>query len=249
MYSGNSLVRNVFGLALICSGLCALVWHNYAMLPAIPHRGTFIYIFAVIEVIAGIAVQFPGTARAGAGALGAIYLIFCLLGVPLIMKGPLVYNNYGGFFEEFSFVAGALIVYACSGGIESARKNIWGQIGYYSFALCLISFALEQAFYFAPTVGLVPKWIPPGQKFWAIATTVAFVLAGLALLTGIMAQLAARLNTVMLLAFGVVVWLPLLYANPHDFSNWSETAETFAITASAWVVADYVRQRRAARAA
>lgn len=239
----------IFGLALIGSGVCALVWHDYAMLPAVPHRGILIYIFAAIEIIAGAAVQWPGTARAGAAALGAIYLTFCVLGVPTIIKHPLVYNNYGGFFEEFSFVAGAMIVYACCSGIAKGRNSKLGEIGYYAFALCVASFALEQAFYLAPTVGLVPKWIPPGQMFWAIATTVAFGLASLALLTGIMALLAARLNTVMLVLFGVLVWVPALIANPHNFSNWSEGVETFAIAASAWVVADYAGQRRAGRGA
>jgi uncharacterized membrane protein YphA (DoxX/SURF4 family) len=118
------------------------------------------------------------------------------------------------------------------------------QFGYFSFGLCVLSFGLEQLFYLANTASLVPKWIPPGQMFWAIATTIAFGLAAIALLTGLMARLAARLNTAMLLGFGLLVWVPILIVDPHTLSNWTESAETLGIAGSAWMVAEYLGQRR-----
>src|SRR6185437_5344214 len=108
--------------------------------------------------------------------------------------------------------------------------------------ICVVSFALEQLFYLSSTASLVPKWIPPGQMFWAIATTSAFALAAIALL-------ASRLNTAMLLGFLLLVWLPALSANPHSFVNWSEGLETLAIAASAWIVADFLGRRRSAEPA
>ncbi|HVB35624.1 MAG TPA: hypothetical protein VND42_00170 [Candidatus Acidoferrales bacterium] len=248
-----SLGCYVYGLATIGSGICALVWHNYDALAAVPHRGMLIYILAIIEILGGVAVQlpvlWPGTARAGAVALGAIYFFFALLGVPLIIQHPLVYNNFGNFFEQFSYVSGALILYAYPGPIAPARTARLAQIGYYSFGICVVSFALEQLFYLSATASLVPKWIPPGQMFWAIATTSAFALAAIALLTGFMALLASRLNTAMLVGFGLLVWLPALFANPHSFVNWSEGLETLAIAASAWIVADFLSRRRPAESA
>jgi hypothetical protein len=74
--------------------------------------------------------------------------------------------------------------------------------------------------------------------FWAVATTVFFGLAALALLTNRMALLATRLLTMMLLIFGLVVWVPLLLSDPHNHANWSETAETFAIAGTAWILAE-----------
>jgi hypothetical protein len=109
----------------------------------------------------------------------------------------------------------------------------------------VLSFGLEQLFYLANTASLVPKWIPPGQMFWAITTTIAFGLAAFALLTGLMAQLAARLNTAMLVGFGLLVWVPILIADPHTLSNWTESAETLGIAGSAWIVAEYLGQRLA----
>ena len=244
-----SLGRYVYGAATFGSGICALAWHNYDALATVPHRGILIYVLAVIEILGGLAVLRPGTARAGAVALGAIYFFFALLGVPLIIQHPLVYNNFGNFFEQFSYVSGALILYASSGRVAPPRTTRLAQIGYYSFGLCVVSFALEQLFYLSSTASLVPKWIPPGQMFWAIATTAAFALAALALFTGIMALLASRLNTAMLVGFLLLIWLPALFANPRSFVNWSEGLETLAIAASSWIVADFLGRRRSAESA
>jgi len=100
--------------------------------------------------------------------------------------------------------------------VQSPRleRQRLAQIGYYSFGICVVSFALEQLFNLSATAGFVPKWIPPGQMFWAIATTVAFGLAAIALLTGFMALLASRLTTAMIVGFGLLVWLPALFADP-----------------------------------
>jgi hypothetical protein len=50
--------------------------------------------------------------RIGALTLGALYLLFALLWVPNIIAKPLVYDRWGNFFEQFSIVSGALIVFA-----------------------------------------------------------------------------------------------------------------------------------------
>jgi len=244
-----SLGRYVYGMAAIGSGICALVWHDFnnwqqiKALGDVPHHEILTYIMATIEIFGGVAVQWPRTARAGAVALRVIYFTFALLAVPPIIEHPLVYNGFGNFFEQFSFVSGALILYACSGPIAPARTPRLALIGYYSFGICVLSFALEQLFYLSATASLVPKWIPPGQMFWAIATTAAFALAAIALLTGFMAQLASRLTTVMLVGFGLLVWLPALFADPHSFVNWTEGVETLGIAGSAWIVADFLGQR------
>jgi uncharacterized membrane protein YphA (DoxX/SURF4 family) len=245
----HSLGRYVYGLAAIAYGVCALVWHditNWVQITALgglAHNLIVTAVVGVIEILGGAAVLFPRTARAGAILLGSIYFVFALLTVPFIFKQPLVYNSYGNFFEQFSFVAGALILNAISGPSGPNRTAKWAEFAYYAFGLCVLSFGLEQLFYLAPTASLVPKWIPPGQMFWAIATTVAFVLAAFALLTGFMARLASRLNTAMLIGFGLIVWLPALFADPHDFFSWTETVETFGIAGTAWMFAEYLGRR------
>lgn len=242
-----SLGRYVYGLAVIGCGICALVWHDFIALGDVPHHEFPTYILATVAILGGVAVLWPRTARAGAVAVGTIYFIFALLeGVPFILEHPLDYGGYGNFFLQFSLVSGAVVLYACTGPITSARTARLAAIGYYSFGICVVSFTLYQLFYLSATASLVPKWVPPGQMFWAVVTTVAFGLAAIALLTGYMARLAAQLTTAMLVGFALLTWLPTLVAVPHSFWNWSEFTETLAITASAWVVADLLGQRRSA---
>ena len=58
------------------------------------------------------------------------------------------------------------------------------------------------------------------------------------------ALLASRLLTVMLIGFGLLVWLPAPFADPHKLINWAGNAQNLAITGAAWVVADYLRGKR-----
>jgi hypothetical protein len=59
-----------------------------------------------------------------------------------------------------------------------------------------------------------------------------------------MALLASRLLTIMVVGFGLLVWVPLLLSNPHNHANWSETAETFEIAGAVWILADLLTDYR-----
>ena len=235
---GSNLGRHLFGVAAAAFGLITLVWHDYNGW----HQPRYlVYAVAVALIFGGAAIQFRRPAKAGALVLVVIYLVFAARCVPGIVAAPRVYNSWGNFFEQFSLVTGAAIV--------SARLAFaWpvhtlNRIARILFGLCTVSFTLEQAFYLHPTASLVPKWFPPSQMFWAVATTVFFALAAVALLTNRMALLASRLLTLMLVLFGLLVWVPLVLSGPHSHTNWSETIETFAIAGSAWILADLLGAR------
>jgi hypothetical protein len=80
--------------------------------------------------------------------------------------------------------------------------------------------------------------------FWAVTTTVLFALASVALLTNRMALLASRLLTMMIVGFGLLVWVPLVLSHPHSHTNWSENAETFTIAGATWILADLLGEYR-----
>jgi hypothetical protein len=235
----SSLGHHVFGVAALAFGLITLVWHDYNGW----HQPRYlVYTAAAALIFGGAAMQLGRTAKTGAIVLGAVYLIFALQCVPGIVAAPRIYNSWGNFFEQFSLVAGAAIVYARWSSAWS--RETLNRIGRILLGLCAASFTLEQAFYLRATAGLVPKWLPPSQMFWAVTTTVLFALAAVALLTNRMALLAARLLTMMLMLFGLLVWVPLLLADPHSHTNWSETTETFAIAGTAWILADLLGESR-----
>jgi len=233
------LGRHVFGVAALAHGLITLAWHDYNgwHLPRY-----IVYPAAAAEVFGGAAIQFRRTARAGAAVLGAVYLAFALACVPQIFAKPQIYNSWGNFFEQFSLLSGAAIVYAwLSSAWPLGRLT---RIGGILFGICAASFALEQAFYLVATATFVPKWIPPTQMFWAVTTTVLFALGAVALLTNRMALLASRLLTLMIVGFGLLVWVPLVISNSHSHTNWSEIAETFEIAGAVWILADLLGEYR-----
>jgi hypothetical protein len=231
--------RNLFGAAAFAFGLITLAWHDYNG----SHLPRYIaYPAAAAEILGGVAMQFRRAAKMGAVMLAAVYLAFALRCVPQIFAQPKIYNSWGNFFEQFSLVTGAVIVYARLSSLW-ARETL-NRVGRILIGLCAASFALEQAFYLGPTASLVPKWIPPSQMFWAIATTVLFALAAVALFANRMALLATRLLTMMLVIFGLLVWVPLLLSDAHNHTNWGETIETFAIAGAAWILADLLGEYR-----
>ena len=236
---GSDLGRHFFGVAILASGLITLIWHDLGA----GHRLRYIvYVAAAAQILGGAALQFRPIAKTGAAFLGAAHLFFVLRCVPGIVAAPLVYNSWGNFFEQFSLLSGVALAYATLSSTSPAQAL--ARIGRILFGLCTVSFALEQAFYLKATAGFVPKWIPPSQMFWAVATTVFFALAAVALVSGRMALLASRLLTAMLVSFGVLVWVPLVISDVRNHNNWDEIAETLAIAGAAWILADLLGERR-----
>ena len=116
-------------------------------------------------------------------------------------------------------------------------------MGQLTFGACALLFGAAHFFYMNFTVPLVPKWLPPTQEFWAYATGIGHIAAGVAILTGVQARLAAILLTVMYASFTPLVHVPIVLASPSGYSNWTENALNLALTGVAWVVADSLARR------
>jgi len=239
------LGRHVYGLAAIIFAIVTLIWRDFTTWQQnIPRAPMVVCLVVALELFGGLAIQWPKGARAGAIALGALYTVFALSWVPRIVREPLVYDRWGNFFEQLSIVSGAMMVYALATRDDSGRRAKITRMAYIFFGICVVSFMLEQLFYLSATASFVPKWIPPGQRFWAITTTIALALAAIALLSGHTALLASRLLTLMLIGFGLLVWLPTLFSDPHTLFNWAGNAQNWAITGAAWIVADVLAQHK-----
>jgi hypothetical protein len=235
----SNLGRHLYGAAVSALGLITLAWHDYGGWHPLHY---IVYAAAVAQIFGGLAIQFHRTAKTGAAVLVAAYLVLGALCVPGIVTAPLIYNSWGNFFEQFSLLTGAGITYARLSSAYSPETL--HRIGRTLMGICVVSFTVEQAVYLEATAKFVPKWFPPSQMFWAVATTVLFALAALALLTNRMALLSTRLLTMMLLIFGLLVWVPLVISSPHNEMNWSEIAETVAIAGAAWILADLLGEYR-----
>jgi hypothetical protein len=250
--------RIVFGASAVLFGVIALMWHDADTWQTL-HKlwnvplGTIMGACLMLAQIAGgIGILFQRTARSASIVLGIVYLLFSLLCIAGIFAAPIVYAAYGSFFEQFCLVCGAVAVYAETEP-NAAQVAALGRVARLGIGLCAISFTLGQIFYLRFTATLVPSWIPPNQRFWAIITTIAFALAAIAILINRQARLALRLMALMTALFGVLVWIPRLIAHPEAHLNWSEFALTFLITSAAWTVSEqksnHAPERIAARRA
>jgi hypothetical protein len=235
----SKLGRHVFGVAALTDGLIRLAWHDNN---DGPHLRYIVYAAAAALIFGGAAIQFRQAVKVGAAVLAGAYLVLVLLCVPGIVAAPQIYNSWGNFFEQFSLLSGAAIIYAHLSPAWSAETL--SPTGRILLGICAASFSLEQAFYLDVTAKLVPKWIPPTQMFWAVTTTVLFALAAVALLTNRLALLAGRLLTTMIMSFGLLVWVPFILSNPHNYTNWSEITETFEIAGAVWILADLLGEYR-----
>jgi len=242
-FQTSSLGRYIYALANIAFGIFTFIWRDNNSLNVTHGHHALVLITASLEVLAGLAIFFPRTIRYGALTLAALYILIGLTTIPFILKNPRVYANWGEFFYQLALAVGAIILYALA-----ANKPTLARIGIIAFALCNLSFAAEQYEFLAGTASLVPHWIPLSGIFWVWATTIFFVLAAISLLTGILARLAAQLDTAMFILFALLSLLPVVIANPHGFFRWTELVETFLTAASAWVVADYLSSRDRSRA-
>ena len=232
--------RYFYGLAAITFGVITLAGHQINSFGKISLPEIVVYIAGLAEIIGGLVTLWEKTLKFGAIVLGIIYLIFTLKLIIPIIKMPLAYYNWGNFFEEFSIFLGSVFILASTIRNVPERKAKITRASYLCFGICVISYSLYQLFYLKYTAGLVPKWLPPNQMFWAVSTTVAFALAAIAILSGRLALLASRLLAIMFIGFVLLVWIPACISNPHSIAKWIGIAETIAVTGSAWVVADFL---------
>jgi uncharacterized membrane protein YphA (DoxX/SURF4 family) len=82
-----------------------------------------------------------------------------------------------------------------------------------------------------------------GQAFWVILTGISFVLAGLAILSGIQDVLAARLLALMFLAFNVFALPAFIFADPKNHAAWGGNAFNLALVGATWIFADAIATR------
>jgi hypothetical protein len=236
--------RMVFGASAVFFGLIALLWHdadtwqNLHHIWSLPFGAVIGACLMAAQIAAGLGVQFPWTARLASLVLSVVYLSFSLACIPDILAATSIYDRFGGsFFLFFSMFCGGIALCAAS-DTNAPRARAFGRVARIGLGVCAISFTLGQALLLRDTAGLVPTWIPPGQMFWAILTTIAFALAAIAILIHRQARLAMRLMTLMLALFAVLVWIPRVVAHPEAHFNWSECLLTFLITGASWMVAE-----------
>ncbi len=217
----------------------------------IPGRAILAYVAGFVMVAGGIAILWRRSARTGAAALAIIYFVFALFWFPRLytaphylgVRVPVYIGVLAGLGMELIAFGGGALVYASL----AKHKSTWPrafQIIRWIFGLCSIDFGLNHLVDIKDCLVYVPKSMPMGQQFWVIVTGICFVLAGLAILTGIQDVLAARLLALMFLTFNVLALPQFIFADPKNHAAWGGNAFNLALVAANWLLADSIAIHR-----
>jgi uncharacterized membrane protein len=247
-----SVGHAVFAATLVVIGILGLVNSGYAAIwdgipKALPGRVLLPYLCALIALGCGLGLCWPRSATlASRVLLGYLLLWMLLFKGRYILLAPLQEGSYQSSGENAVVVAGAWVLYAWLAvdwdrrrlGFATGAKGV--RIARVFYGLAMLAFGFSHFFYLELTAPLIPVWIP-GHVFWAYFTGTAYLAAGVAILIGVSARLAALLSALQMASFLLLVWLPLMLAGKMDVSSWGEVVVNCALVAGAWLVVDSYR--------
>jgi uncharacterized membrane protein len=227
--------RVLFAVTMIALGALGLIQRDFTpiWLPVpkgVPAREALIYLSAIVPLLSGIGLLLRRAAAVAARLLlGFLLAWLLLLDVPNFFLHPGMELTWA-VCKTAVMVAAALVLATGDTGLRIARTL---------YGLALIPFGIAHFTYLERTTSMVPGWLP-WHLAWAYFFGCTFIAAGLAVVIGVYARLAAALSVLQLGMFTLLVWVPVIAARPSA-SDWIEFVVSWALTAAAWVVADSYR--------
>jgi uncharacterized membrane protein YphA (DoxX/SURF4 family) len=231
-----------FALGAILLGAVGIWFQEFAMQwqpvpPGVPGRAPLAVAAGLVLVAGGAAILSRKFERHGAWLLaGFIGLWTLVLNVPPAVAS---YTHIGAWNSpaEIAFMTmGALALASPHAG---ARRKILSMIARVVAGVSACVFGFAHFNYIDFTATMVPAWIPPSQVFWAWATGAGHLAAGLALISGIQARLAAALLAGMMASFVLLVHLPRVIGAPASQVEWIMLGVSSMLAGAALLVRKY----------
>ena len=237
------LGRVFYALGLIGIGIQHFIFRDFIAVmipywpPAIPGRAFWAYGMGVALIAAGCVLALNLRVRITGAVLGAVIVVWVLADhLPFTLSGhPGILAVWSNPLKALTLAGGAWVI--------SGRDNLVA-VGRAFLAVMLVVFGIVHFVYPAFVAALVPAWIP-AHVFWAYSAGVALIAAGLALITGIQARLAALLLGTMIFLWFILLHIPRAIADPHSGrgNEWTSVFEALAFSGIAFILASRAEKR------
>ena len=221
-----------YGLGTVLTGILDIVWGAFdashqpfqSLGKNVAGQHVLAYVAGVWLVAAGLAILWRRSTRIGAAASAIVYLIFAAFWLARYYVGvhalgwrvDVMAGVSFGLAQQLMLVAPAAIVYACASSPDSLLHKRAPIAARWMLGLSPILFGL---------------------------TGIAFLLAGVAICSGIMDVLAARLLALMLLLFEGLVEIPPIFIRLHNQATWGAAVYNVVAIGACWVFAEYLAGR------
>ena len=232
--------RVLFAIAVCAFGVQVLLYGRFSAglppwPPSTPGAPLAAYVLGVVLILCGVCFVIPAFARQAALGVAILFGIGALLH---LVHVPQLFSDgqeRTHFFQALALGAAALVLY---GALEMWRVRAGGleRAGRYVFALCLIVFGVQH-FEYAPFIAsLIPAWVPDRLPL-AYITGSAFIAAGLAIATGLLARLGAALIGLMFFLWVAVLHGPRVSSARLNGNEWSSLFVALGMAGASWIVA------------
>lgn len=240
------IAKLVFAATMVGLGIWGLATHDFAAIwqPVPKHwpaREALIWVSGIVALAGGLGLLWRRTEAVAGAMLTAVLIVWMLVfKATVIFRAPGVAAAWESCGETAVIVAGAWVLFAASGAGWRRLGFVVGDGGLRLarglYALAMLAFGAAHLAYVKDTAALVPAWLP-AHVAWVYLTGAAYIAAGLAMLAGVWARLAATLSAVQIAAFTLLVWAPAVAVQGASADAWSEAVLSWTLTAAAFVVA------------
>lgn len=250
------LSEALFGLSLAGLAVLSVLYGNFGpLIDPLPWPTIWTTALGAILVVASAGLFFTQTIAASTMIVAGYAVAWAMVRIPPIVHAPLSVGSWYGFSEAISLLAGVGTIYALhrrrAGATALPRLAGDGALhaGRILFGGACLVYGLAHFAYADYSLPFVPTWFPARLPL-VYVTGACHTAAGIGLIVGVLPRLAAALEAVMILLFGVLVWLPSFLPTPAPKwagslqNQWSETILTFLLAAVAWMITDSLASGR-----
>ena len=247
-----------YGLGTVLTGILNIAWGAFdashqpiqALGKNFPGQQILAYVTGVWLIAAGFTILWRRSARIGAAASGAAYLMFAALWFARYYAGvhafgwriDVIAGVSFGLAQQLMLVAPATIVYASTTSQDPLLHKRAVVAARWMLGLPPVLFGLFHLVGMRVFANIVPHWMSFGY-FWAGLTGIAFILAGIAICSQVKDVLAARLLALMLLLFEGLVEIPPIFIRLRNEATWGAAVYNLTAIGACWIFAEFVACR------